>query len=753
MHIWFDLILRELLFLALLTALGSGPAAFLSDRFAFAARITMAPVLGLCAGACVTVTLAEFYAAQQTRWVVVAAAVLSVTVATWRRPRRRAKPQPVGLIGVGLVVVVVLAAFSYPLVHDHAVGPIGGYQIADTSGYVSETDSLQHYSLRSARQLVPPYKDLSAGALANYGRGTQQIDISALEANYDSLLGLGATDTQSAFLIAVLLTGALGAFSVVVHADRRAVWAATLAGCLFAGPVFVELVMEGSQAAIAGAAVLAPIVALGVDSLRRPKVGSLILLGLAAAGLQTMYPLFVPSIVIGALLVLGAAAVLALRARRLRPRVLANAAAALGLVLLCSIAFTPVAFSRNATYWSEILRGTFSFVGLPVYNLPAAVVPGWLLQTRDFYGLVNPFVDATAGQIALSVVVPIAFLATIALGAWRHRVVKAMVAVAAGAVLLAYYTWTKDHCSYCVQRNLLPVAILAPTALSLGLSVLSLLSGKAGVGLAAVVALVAVLVVGHEGIVLRQRLTQGDYVLDNNDRQAISALPRPSGPLLLEGFSESSQAPMELPLVYNLANEASHGDVALPTATNDNSGLEYLIGTAAPLGPSFVTNYQYVLTRLAGIATARRTVARYGSIALERRVRPLDVTLISGGAVPSIARLDPTGIAWVTPRVPLQFLVVGAGPSTPTWVALRLHATVPVKVVPGPGLVSHRLVGGDLRVCVRAPGNSPVRAATLTTAFVPQPPPAPPGPYYRPLPARGLSLQSMVATSRSCAGT
>jgi hypothetical protein len=753
MHVWLDLIVREVLFVALLAALGAGPAAFLGAQFDATARLAMAPVLGLCVGSCLTVTLGYEYPARQTSWLLMGVAALSVAIAAWRRPVRRLAPNPAGRLQVAIILIVVLGAFDYPLAARHTVGPVGGYDVADTSGYVTETDGLARESVRDAQHSVGPYSDLETVAVVNYdGHASQQLDISALEANCNSLLGLGATDTQSPFLIAVLLTGALGAFAVVRSADQRAGWAGVLAGCLFAGPAFVQLLMNGSQAAIAGAAVLAPAVALGVEALRRGRVADLILLGLAAAGLQTLYPLFVPCFVVGAAVTLGVVAMRCALAGQLSARRALRAVDGLGLVLACSIVLTPVAFSRNLSYWGGILNGTFSFVGLPLRRLPALGVPGWLLQTRDFFDLADPLRHSTAGNVILGMAVPLVLLGVIATGSWRHHVVLAMLTVAAAASVFAWYTWSHDSCSYCVGRNLIPVAALMPSGLALGLAALALVrpSGGGRLTMAVVaVAAIAILAVGHEAIVLRQRMSQGDYMLDSGDRQALAALAPGAGPVELEGFSESPQAPMELPLVYDLTDETTHGDLSLPTEVNDNDGLAYLTAGAVPLGRWFKANYQYVLTRLAGVATQRRTIARFGSIALERRTQPLDVTLVSGASVPT-ARLDPSGTAWVNPALPLQFLVVGGVTDSPAWVTLRLRATGAVGVARGTDVVWHRQTGDDVRICLRAVGQAPVRSAAVQTSFTPQPPPAPPGRFDLTLPPPGLTLQSMGVSDRSC---
>lgn len=747
MRVWLDLVVRELLFLALLTALGAGPAAFLPERFDRVVRVTLAPALGLCVGVCATVTLIYVFPASSTGWVVILLALASLALAWWRvRPRWRS-PTIVAVAQLALVAVVILASFDYPLTTRHTVGPVGGYEIADTTGYVSETDGEAQESIRQADRGHRPYANLVIQAWSTYAQHNQQLDVSALEANVNGLLGLNSLDTQSPFLIDLLLVGALGAFAAVRSTTRAPTWAAPLAGCLFAGPLFAQLFMDGSQAAIAGSSLLAPIVVVGRQALRDRRASTLVLLGLLAAGLQTVYPLFVPAVVLGSVLVLAVLGLGRLRRGRPNRHELGVALGQLGGVLTLSMALTPVAFARNARYWISILKGSFSFVGLPRYVLPVTVLPGWTLQTREFYGLVNPLHSASAGVLAAGAALPLVLIAVIALGAWRHRTALVMLAVAAGASLIALYSWHSQGCSYCVQRNLIPIGALAPSAIGVGVATLAGLRWRRRWLVAGLITIVAVLMIGREAVIEHLRMVNGAYLLDPQDREAAARIPKQSGPVELEGFSEGARPPMELPLVYNLVEEQTGGNASLPTVADDGDSLIYLTGSTEPLGPSFRTNYQYVLTRLAGIATQRRTVARYGPIALERRTHALDVTIISGvGVAP--AWEDPTGTAWV--EAPLQFLVVGGKPGDPAWVSLLMRRTVPVKIFKASG-VSARIQGDVVRVCVRAVGLPPVRTATVQPTFTPQPAPPPRAVDAIALPARGVKLLSMSVSSSSCA--
>jgi hypothetical protein len=747
MHLWLELISRELFFATLLTALGAGPVAFLPERFDATSRFALAPTFGLCAGACAAVTVAYPFPTEDTGWFVIVLAVVSASLAIWKMRRLPRRPGAGSVIQVSVVVVVVVSSFNYPLALRHTVGPDGGYAIADTTGYVSETNGIQHRSIHEANRAHGPPTDLAMGYWVGYAARYQQLDVSALEANANVVLGLGSTDTHSSFLIVIVLVGALGVFAVVRTGSGRPTWAAALAGCLFAGPLYAELFMDGSQGAIAGSAVLPGTILVGVEALRGRRTATLILFALLVAGLQTLYPLFLPPLVLAT-----AAAIAVVVFRRLRHgrrparQEWIRGAAQLGGVIALAAAFTPIAFERNARYWIGLLDGSFSLAGLPAYVLPVNVLPGWVLQTREFYNLVD-LGNATTAQFLGGAVVPLVLIAVIGFAVARYRVALALLGVAAGASLIAYYTFSSRGCTYCVQRNLIPIGTLAPAAIGLGVAGLASLRSRAGALAAVLVSAMVIAVVGHYGIVERQRLANFSYLLDDQNRQVLSALPRRGGSVELEGFGQGALPPMELPLVYNLLDERTHGHLSLATLTDDGRGLLYLGGTQ-PLGKFFNPSYRYVLTRLAGIRTERRVIARAGPIALEQRVQDLDVT-ITGGVSVAAARQDPTGTAWISGK-PLNFLVVGGRQGAPAWVSLLLQRSVPVRVLRSPGVAAARERGDMLQLCVRAAGSPPVRGATVQLEFTPQAPPPARERYAPGLPPRGVRLLSMAVSATSC---
>jgi hypothetical protein len=141
-------------------------------------------------------------------------------------------------------------------------------------------------------------------------------------------------------------------------------------------------------------------------------------------------------------------------------------------------------------------------------------------------------------------------------------------------------------------------------------------------------------------------------------------------------------------------------------------------------------------------------IARTGSVALQERTTPLDVTLVSGVAVPA-QRLDADGLAWV--EGPLHMLVVGGG-SSPAWISLRFRAIVPVTVPRQPGVKARSGPGGKLVVCVRATGNAPVRKATIALSFPLVAGIVPAEPFAVPEPPQGVQLVAMRAAN-SCSLT
>ncbi|HUB73891.1 MAG TPA: hypothetical protein VL979_07640 [Solirubrobacteraceae bacterium] len=778
MHIWTDIATRELAMLAVLFALGSGPAAFLGRRFDTAARLALAPVLGLCAGTCVFTTLIWLTAADNTYWLVPVLACVSVGFALRRtfagaagRGERGGVARmlaPVRRLGAFdalallAVCVIVAAPLDYTLHERHSTGPMG-FEVWDSVDYTAEPDGMEQESIRQASRPLsasevrgfvngsggrrPAASQLRRSNFIRlfwtfYASGDQNLDAAPLSANVNAFLGLHGTETQGLFLIAFLIVGALGAFGAIRYAVPRQRWAAPFAGVLFAGPFYMQLVVDGSQAAICGLAVILPIVAVGVDALRERAPSSLVLLAILGSGLLALYPLFAPMVVLASLAVLVVLGGLARRRGQLRRDLLLRVLLGVGLVVALSAVLDLVAFTRDLRYWRDVLRGDYFAAGLPQYHLPLSVLPGWLLQTREFYSLTE-LGSAGAHELLIGALIPLALIAVALFGLARQRAALVLAPFLLACAALAAYVSLAQNCSYCTDRNLLPAAPLGIGLVALGVAAL-LAARSRWLRLAGVlVALLALLAVAARTRQERLRFADGAYFLDAGDRALLAQLPSRPGYVDLEGYGEDlGKAPGELPLVYYMVSEETHGHVSLPSEFVDYSSLAYL-GEANPRNPQFNPDYRYVLTRIGGVQTARRVVARTGSLALEERAEPVDVTVVSGLGVPPV-RLDMSGLPWV--EGPLHLLAVGDAPG-PIWISMRFATLVPVSAPPQPG-VSIRTRGATVTACVRARGGAPVRKATLTMSFPQVAGIVPAEPFAIPEEPQAMQLVAMRAVRR-----
>ncbi|MET0602636.1 MAG: hypothetical protein ABW167_11655 [Baekduia sp.] len=760
---WLALLTRELALLVVLTVIGLGPVALLHRSVDRASRLALAPAFGLAVCACVLATTLWRVPAYRGWPLLVALMVASVALAVLlgrradagapqRSPLRLARREVVQLV---VVIGFVLGALNVPLWIAGSAGPVGGYRIADAVGYVAEIDGAQRESLHAAKQERPPWHDLTIQNWSGTARGFQQIGFDAVAAHTNELLGLHATDTHAAFLICLILVGALAAWATVRLVTVTRSWAAVLAAALFAGPFFRTLSLEGSQGAISGIVLVIPTLLAAWWVVRFQRFWDLLALGVLAAGLQTLYPLFVPPLVIGGALVLAGLAVRAARRGALSGAAVARAAGMLVAVLAIAAAVTPVAFDRNVRYWKAILRGDVDFSTLPAYDLPAPSVPSWLLQARELYFLPSLH-GQPLSQLLVSIVIPLILLAVIVYGVRRHRVALAGLAVIAGAVVLANRTATADSCSYCAQRNLLVVAPVAMALIGIGVAALRARGGRLALIALGVAGLTVVAVASMARHTVLRTL-EASYVFEEQINVVLKHLPDQRGPVEVEGFGQLYLAPMAEPLAYDRVNEVTDAPVSIPMEQADFAGLLYL-GGARPIGVEFRPDYRYVLTRVPDVAVpTRRTIARSGHIALQERTGDLDVTVTSGFATPEAYQPDPA-TAWVRPATAMRFWVIG-GSAKPAWLQVRLKATVPVKVDGGALTVSSagqavtsRSSGGEVIACTPVGGPPPVRRADLYFTFTPEPQRPLESQYAAPDPRTGVELTAMSVSSRSCRG-
>jgi hypothetical protein len=761
MHIWTALIAREAALLAILVLLGAGPASFLPDRLDAASRIALSPVLGFCLGTCVTTTLLQFAPTDDTYWALLPLALASAGVGLVRTrgavdppPWRRRLPlrDMAALLLIGLAVAGPL---TFVLHERHTVGP-ASYSFTDVDNYVGVQDAARSRSLHEARIAWQEFRHTGHPSanltqfiwsfIAEFG---SNLDATPLDSNMNALLGLGATDTFAPFLTVLLLAGALGAFAAVRYYARSRTWMAALAGGLFGGPMFLELWFDSFQAAIVAIGLLLPYLILVDDALRARRRADIVLIGLVLATLLTVYPLYMAlALGAGGLMVLGAL-VNVRRARGDIRALLAPLAIAILAIGVMVVVFDPVGLTRALRYYPKVANGQVPFPRVS-FHLPLSVLPGWLAQTREFWNM-PPLEHAAFKEILIGGLLPLLFAGIAVIGLRRYRPAFALVALLVVCAVVAEYAFTsQDACTYCAERNLLPLAPIIVVLTALGLSALLTMSPPWARIMALVGVLVVAVSVGQRARIELVRFANGSSFLDSGNRLVLSRLPPPRTRIQEEGFGASLYAAAEQPLVYHLINERTGGRASIILGSDIGNAIQYLdFGNVfSPPGREFDPGYRYVLTRLASIATERRIVARSGGIALEERGKPLDVIPYSGIAT-ALERVDRLGSAWVQTQYPLRMYVVGRNGGRPAWARLTFRITGPASV-PRQSGVKARVAGETITACVLATGGEPVRRVTLRLRGTLSQAKPPPGLFPPVMPFEGVRLTSMQAVTGSC---
>jgi hypothetical protein len=267
--------------------------------------------------------------------------------------------------------------------------------------------------------------------------------------------------------------------------------------------------------------------------------------------------------------------------------------------------------------------------------------------------------------------------------------------------------------------------------------------------------------------VIRKQIVDTAYFMDTANRASLDRLPDPQVPVDIEGYGTNARAPGEMPFVLALVNERTGGRASIALDSPDYAQNAYIGPPDQPR--TFDPSYRFVLTRMAGIQTDRKVIARHGGIALEERVKPLDVTPVSDLGTP-FSRDNPTGTAYIqgalltvpsgpsgTPKPePLKFFVTGDSTDRPVYVRIRVTDQVPITVPHQAKVtVSHQVkvtptfTGGSADVCIGATGTGRVRHAKVSFSFQPQAIPA--GNLFRlPGPSEGVELAAMRASYSPC---
>jgi len=636
-----------------------------------------------------------------------------------RRPDRLTGPMTTA-VQVAVVCLAVLGPINYALSSHQSVGPVV-YKIADIDGWVVQADAMQHQSLSSQPgagkkdnpNLVERWWSNDANKITWPTAG------SPLEANLNALLGLGATDTNSAFLAVYLLMAALAALAAVRYAVRRRTWGAVLAGSLFGGTLFLQLYFDGAVPVVCGVALLLGLAIVGAEALTTRRWAHVVLVALLVAGTAAALPLFLAPVAVA-----GAGIVAARTVRRWRSAApFRRRDLAIGTAQFGAIAVLPWVISPVSTYRSvDTLIHIGTLTGhLPQYKLTVFSTPEWLVQTRSLYDL-GLGGRSFLGEAVLDVLIPLLFVGAAAVAFWCRPLAGVLLPLVVASAVIAVYgdlsqTGVGGHCSYCLNRGLDPVAAALPVLLGVAIALLAASATRLFRRLALVLAVGVAAGVGYATYYEWHRFDNGSYYLDSTVRTVIGHLP--TGCTVLEGFGDAAPSPAgEEVLVYVQANEHAPGRIGILTDVDDNGGLQYfyLPATGKVRSPYFCTDYRDVLTRAANVVTPRAQVFRAGSVALEHRATPLDVIIDYG-----VLTLQPDDV--VSPAAtyvrsslrglseePLQFVVTGNldGPAHIQLDLRELSAGATAHISSESRTIVHR-DGADISVCVDAARGATVR--------------------------------------------
>lgn len=704
MDVLLQLLARQGTFLVVATLLGLPIVMWFARNLEPGVRIALSPAIGLAASTCAFTTLQLAMPMSVAAWLVLAPWLVASSTACLIYRSRLPRPDRSTVLQLVFVLVAVATVANWPLVARGSLGPVG-YQIADANRYVAFDEAVREHRLSDGRRNdVIESDDLTLATWAEQSGDWQLVRGGTVTSAVASMFGWRSIDTQAAFSIFLMLVGALGSVAAARAFLPGGRHLAILAGLSWCGPAFLQLLIDGSEALVGGLALFAPLLAVAHVALHEPSRRRLLVVALLAAGAHTMHPALLP-------VVLAAIAIVALGriARRRGANVWVRVRPVL-LVAVGSILLSPLAFVRNASFFRSIREAAVdpAAVGqLPNYLLPIEVLPGWLLQTREFY-LLPRISDASVGDIALSLVAPALLSAVAVVGAIATRGAWLLVTATVVIASIASYA-ASTGCSYCEQRTLFPIVPVLAILLTLGVDRLRR-SGRIGARLAALLVVGLVVMVGHKSSVVVRRGVDGAYMVPRDAREVVAEIDHVDGGILLEGIGAGSTGPavMEAASLYHLVNAHTKERLSIDPYGNGYGGLQYLeVGSMTRT--AFDPAYAWVFTRLGQVDVERLTVYRRGPFALQRRTRRTDVTVTSGVAVDRAER-DRRGHATV--QGPLTFVVTGE-PGSNAHVELTLRHDRPLEVTTPRGVKIVARSQSSSMVCVPVARSDGRATATL----------------------------------------
>jgi len=768
-----SLLSKEVLFLLVLTAVGVGPASLLRKADRPGVPFALAPAFGLalCVGILETVNF--FLPLRHGLWFAVLPMAVASTVLAARRSRgalSALRPTAGHVVGLAAVAVIALGVLNYPLVRAGAPGPVA-YGIFDATAYFAHIDADQRYtndepfvntvddpaSREYDDDAYGEVWDLSArSAWANKWQHQASMTVPAV---VSGATGMPGWTLLAPFMVVCLLIAAFGAYSLTVSIAQAGPGAATMAGALVPGSALLQIFLDGSVGQMASTALLPLVLATSVLLVSRPRPVNAVLAGVAFGGLQTVYPelLLISVAALGGSMVLAGLGVWGSNGFG-RPALLSGLRR--GGMLLALAAAVAVVVGLRSTPWTllypKIARLGEFVQALIDYNVSPRYLPGWLLQTREFYSFAFASPSGLL-QTLLGTVLPL-MLGVLLLASLRFRRVWLVVIAIVVAVVQAVATNAKLDCSYCVQRSLLSTSTMIPVVLACGLAAL-LAARRSRVRECGVV--LAALAVGAAALTTTEVLERAARGLQSTapglEALADRVAELPGTTIAMEGFQSRPYAAwLEFPTTYIALREATKKRISVVPSYLEWGGLNYY-GTRPVGHPAYDPRYAWVISRLGGIEHGRREVFRSGPVSVQERSRPFDV-LVAAGVATDDEEIDSGGTAWVQapgsqlglPQKPLTFWVA-ADSADRSYLRLQLSGPPGMMLSGLAGIKQRQAQDGTLRACVLVPGRGARRIAELSVTPTPPGLGPPPDKFDNALvPARTVRLAAVRADLNDC---
>ena len=746
-------------YLAILTALGSGPALALTRSLLPTPPLLIAPCLGVALAGAGLVSVWPWMTMETAAWaVLLPACLLSLAwaAASLRRDgvgdvRELALPGAFAAIGLLMAILPGLLRGT--------LGPTT-LLVHDAWGYIPIDEWM-----RTSRESTAPTPFTVRWDVAGvHGWDATQhgarVGVSAINATVSTLFGTSPDQTHLA-LTAVLF--ALVPVSIWIVA--RAIGIGRVGACFGAAfglsPAIFSMVADSTLANLTAAVLIAPLVLIAGLAAARGGFSACAIAGLLIGGLISIYPEYLtPTAGVGAI---AAVVLIVVRVREgsftrawLRTLIPRYAVTTVAIVVVW---WVPV--HRAWVYLSQLTNANQpAFAGLPPRWLTLSDIGAWAFGVLHIYQL-QRFALLSTSREALAIVLPILLALLVLwgstrLGLWRAILLLAPVAVSIPLALEAQDRYQGGHCEYCAWKALtytlpfLAIGVAAGSdriwqALRRHRDRWRLIAVAAGVVPLAGVAALAY---------ANQRLGTATYesraALSTNLRDVAEDVGRLATPrrVLIDAPDADYAAPFQLPAAYFLLRESSETFISF-----DASGVapSYLGPFHLPLTEFYSPTYDYVLTPFAGMATGRRVIEQHGNFALERR-RPVDVTLARSGWT-----LDANQGAEAIPWVQGQFLIWIASPKRQQ-VGVRVSLDRPLQ---DDATLTFSRNGRPLRVVRTADGAElcvPLQVAAGKTPLLVSPQfDAPPPPISRatesdplPSPSRAIGLAGLRAGTDAC---